>query len=233
VFRWAAGFGVVSLVAALAPPKHGILLAVLIVWVAAYNGIVTLSLSQLENDSIRTVVRVASIIDGASLFGLLAIFLPGVPAALLAVYPCVLIEMVAFDGVIGGIYGIVTFVVGFSLLKLLGALTPWNDMLLWSAVIAITATSMTFSSQVLLRSGTIDIGAARRDLHAVAPHLSARELEVLRLVAEGCSNAMIASRLNLSENTVKGHVETLLTRFNARNRAEAVAAAGRLDLLEK
>jgi DNA-binding NarL/FixJ family response regulator len=42
---------------------------------------------------------------------------------------------------------------------------------------------------------------------------------------------MIASRLKLSENTIKGHVESLLTRFNARNRAEVVAAAGRLDLL--
>jgi DNA-binding NarL/FixJ family response regulator len=42
---------------------------------------------------------------------------------------------------------------------------------------------------------------------------------------------MIAGQLHLSENTVKGHVESLLTRFNARNRAEAVAAASRLNLL--
>ncbi len=64
-----------------------------------------------------------------------------------------------------------------------------------------------------------------------AVHFSPREQEVLRLVAQGYSNAMIASRLHLSENTVKTYVETLLTRLNARNRAEAVAAASRLNLL--
>ena len=61
--------------------------------------------------------------------------------------------------------------------------------------------------------------------------LPKREQEVLRLVAEGYSNTMIASRLNLSDNTVKSYVESLLTHLNARNRAEAVAAASRLKLL--
>jgi DNA-binding NarL/FixJ family response regulator len=42
---------------------------------------------------------------------------------------------------------------------------------------------------------------------------------------------MMAARLHLSENTVKGHVESLLNRLNARNRAEAVAAASRMNLL--
>ena len=49
--------------------------------------------------------------------------------------------------------------------------------------------------------------------------------------AEGYSNTMIASRLNLSDNTVKSYVESLLTHLNARNRAEAVAAASRLKLI--
>jgi DNA-binding NarL/FixJ family response regulator len=42
---------------------------------------------------------------------------------------------------------------------------------------------------------------------------------------------MIATRLHLSESTIKTYMETLLTRFNARNRAEAVAAASRLNIL--
>jgi len=50
-------------------------------------------------------------------------------------------------------------------------------------------------------------------------------------VAEGYSNTMIATRLNLSDNTVKSYVESLLTHLNARNRAEAVAAASRLKLI--
>jgi DNA-binding NarL/FixJ family response regulator len=64
-----------------------------------------------------------------------------------------------------------------------------------------------------------------------AIRLSRREREVLHLVAEGYSNTMIASRLRISENTVKGYVESLLFHLNARNRAEAVAAAARLKLL--
>ncbi len=61
--------------------------------------------------------------------------------------------------------------------------------------------------------------------------LSRREHDVVRLVAEGYSNTMIASRLNLSDNTVKSYVESLLTDLNARNRAEAVGAAPRLKLI--
>jgi len=50
-------------------------------------------------------------------------------------------------------------------------------------------------------------------------------------VAAGYSNTMIATRLHLSENTVKTYMESLLARFHARNRAEAVAAASRLNIL--
>jgi DNA-binding NarL/FixJ family response regulator len=64
-----------------------------------------------------------------------------------------------------------------------------------------------------------------------AVRLSPREQEVLQLVSEGYSNSMIAGHLHLSENTVKTHVESLLTRLNARNRAEAVAAASRQNLI--
>jgi DNA-binding NarL/FixJ family response regulator len=54
---------------------------------------------------------------------------------------------------------------------------------------------------------------------------------VLQLVSEGCSNSMIAARLHVTENTVKTHVESLLNRFGARNRAEVVAAASRQRLI--
>src|SRR6202030_209207 len=63
------------------------------------------------------------------------------------------------------------------------------------------------------------------------PELSGREQEVLRLVAQGCSNAGIATRPGGSERTIKATLERLLTRLKARNRAEAVAAASRLRLL--
>ena len=55
--------------------------------------------------------------------------------------------------------------------------------------------------------------------------LSARELEVLRLVVRGASNKAIAARLNLSENTVKSHMSHIFAKLQVQSRAEAVATA--------
>ena len=55
------------------------------------------------------------------------------------------------------------------------------------------------------------------------PTLSARELDVLRLVAEGVTNRGIAKRLFISEGTVKQHVKHILRKLGAENRVEAVA----------
>jgi DNA-binding CsgD family transcriptional regulator len=55
--------------------------------------------------------------------------------------------------------------------------------------------------------------------------LSGRELEVLRLVAGGESNALIARRLGLSTHTVERHVVNLYRKIGARGRADATAYA--------
>ena len=60
--------------------------------------------------------------------------------------------------------------------------------------------------------------------------LTARELEVLALLAEGLRNADIAARLVVSAKTVDHHVSAILRKLDVRTRSEAVAAAWRLDL---
>ncbi|MFC6577369.1 response regulator [Planomonospora parontospora] len=64
-----------------------------------------------------------------------------------------------------------------------------------------------------------------------ADPLSTRELEVLRLIAEGGTNREIAARLFISEATVKSHVLHIYTKLGVNDRAAAVAAAFRRGLL--
>ncbi|ADH65290.1 hypothetical protein Mesil_3486 (plasmid) [Allomeiothermus silvanus DSM 9946] len=61
--------------------------------------------------------------------------------------------------------------------------------------------------------------------------LSPRELEVLRLIAEGLSNKEIAQRLGISLSTVKTHIEELLAKLSASDRTQAAIKAVRQGLL--
>ena len=64
------------------------------------------------------------------------------------------------------------------------------------------------------------------------PRLTDRELEVLKLVAEGMSNREIAVELFISENTVKNHVRNILEKLHLHSRMEAVVYAVREKLLD-
>ncbi len=61
--------------------------------------------------------------------------------------------------------------------------------------------------------------------------LTPREAEVLALMAEGLSNKLIASQLEISEHTAKFHVNSILGKLSAETRTEAVVAAARRGLL--
>ena len=72
--------------------------------------------------------------------------------------------------------------------------------------------------------------AASRSTAGGGP-LTTREVEVLRLIANGLNNQAIADRLFISEHTVHRHVANILGKLNAASRSAAVAQAGRLSLL--
>jgi DNA-binding NarL/FixJ family response regulator len=61
--------------------------------------------------------------------------------------------------------------------------------------------------------------------------LTPREIEVLGMVALGLGNKTIASRLGISEHTVKFHVSSIFTKLNASSRTEAVTLGARLGLI--
>lgn len=61
--------------------------------------------------------------------------------------------------------------------------------------------------------------------------LTPREIEVLRMMAEGTGNKLIARRLGISEHTVKFHVGSILAKLGAGSRTEAVTVGVRLGLI--
>jgi DNA-binding NarL/FixJ family response regulator len=67
--------------------------------------------------------------------------------------------------------------------------------------------------------------AQQRYAAQVFPELTAREREVLDLVAAGCGNYEVARRLVLSEKTVRNHVAAILLKLEVSDRAAAVAKA--------
>jgi DNA-binding NarL/FixJ family response regulator len=61
--------------------------------------------------------------------------------------------------------------------------------------------------------------------HFDGDRLSAREIDVLRCVAEGCSNKAVADTLKISEDTVKGHMKSIMSKLQANDRTHAVLIA--------
>jgi two-component system, NarL family, nitrate/nitrite response regulator NarL len=89
--------------------------------------------------------------------------------------------------------------------------------------VAITNTT---ASQIMKNMG---FGRGRQS--TAAEQLTSRELEVLRLAATGISNPQIAARLQISVNTVKAHIKSILDKLNLENRTQLAAYATRKGLI--
>ena len=74
--------------------------------------------------------------------------------------------------------------------------------------------------------------AAELAAHMGDSQITAREMSVLRGIAEGDSNRGIGTRLNITEHTVKGHLKSILAKLDARDRTHAVIIALKRGLLE-
>ncbi len=75
-------------------------------------------------------------------------------------------------------------------------------------------------------------GARRGELNPFA-ELTDRELEVLRLIADGLANADIAEKLVISEKTVKGHVSNILDKLQLADRTQAAVYAWREGIVQR
>lgn len=68
--------------------------------------------------------------------------------------------------------------------------------------------------------------------HAADDELTAREIEVLRLIAAGEANKMVAADLMITEETVKGHVKSILSKLGANDRTHAVTIALKRGIIQ-
>ncbi len=91
--------------------------------------------------------------------------------------------------------------------------------------------SPSMASKLLTEFAAISKGADERT-SMPAPRLTDREMEVLRLVAQGLNNRDIAKQLFISENTVKNHIRNILEKLHLHSRMEAVVYAVREKMIE-
>nr|MBP6803291.1 hypothetical protein [Chloroflexota bacterium] len=90
---------------------------------------------------------------------------------------------------------------------------------------------LTYADKLLAAFGSPADSSTATPPSPLLDALTPRELEILRLVAQGLSNTEISQRLYLALSTVKGHNLRIFNKFQAQNRTEAVARARELGLL--
>ena len=113
------------------------------------------------------------------------------------------------------------------------------------ALRAIKAGAVAYLLKISLRKELVDtlreVHAGRRcvspeiadtiAVHAADEPLSGREIEILRLVSDGCANKAIAWRLSISEQTVKFHLKSIFGKLDVADRTHAVTVAARRGII--
>jgi two-component system NarL family response regulator len=97
-----------------------------------------------------------------------------------------------------------------------------------AAAVGESLVSPTIASKVLQRVRSL--GASRREAELIQSELSDREIQVLKLIASGQDNAMIAGQLHISPKTVKNHISNILMKLQIDNRIQAAVYAVRSGL---
>jgi len=248
VGRW-PGLVFAAILSLMVPPKLPLGLALILAWVAVYNAWAMVNVPRADEGSVLRIGRALTLLDTISYFAVLFVFGGvGASTSIYAAYILLIVWLVAYDGAEGAMLAVAIFVLGMillhaALLAFFGLPFNARDVLLWSLIMVVAGAILAAYDRIVVGaaatsrtaspdgSGATTVTAVTSGNAGPAVRLSRREQEVLRLVAEGYSNTMIAGHLHLSENTVKTYVENLLSRFNARNRAEAVAAASRQNLI--
>jgi DNA-binding NarL/FixJ family response regulator len=98
-----------------------------------------------------------------------------------------------------------------------------------SAAVGESLISPTIAAKVLQRVRAT--GGSSRDAELIQSELSARELQVLKLIANGKDNALIAAELHISPKTVKNHISNILMKLQIENRIQAAVYAVRSGLV--
>ena len=98
-----------------------------------------------------------------------------------------------------------------------------------AAAVGESLVSPTIASKVLQRVRASS--SSHRDADVIRSELSDREIEVLKLIANGKDNAMIAGELHISPKTVKNHISNILMKLQIDNRIQAAVYAVRSGLV--
>jgi DNA-binding CsgD family transcriptional regulator len=234
LLRWC----VVALVAVrviVDPPQLYVLALPWLLWAASCNTALLWLGDRLGLPAATRLAQAVVLADAAALVALVQIFAGDLPGALYGGVTLVLLEAVICWGARGVLTASSLTLVALAALQdvhcsLLHVPMGWTAIVAQDVVIGVLSTALVMARRLLAHAH--DLPHPSQAESPVSSHrLTSREQEVLALLAEGCSNTMIARRLHLTESTVKHHVEAILNRLNVRNRAEAVAVASRLGLL--